>query len=98
MKDPRHISGLAVFILLMLAAVLANVASYFLLSDRYGVQWGWQDLVVRVGFPFLMFERGGFNGRDNFYVGAAAKNLTIALAIAVVGALVFSVIRRNERE
>lgn len=57
--------------------VVANVASYFLRSDGYGLP-GVQDGIVRVGCPFLMIERGGFAHREFVSMSAAIGNLFVA--------------------
>lgn len=61
--------------------VVANAASYFLRSDGYGLP-GVQDGVVRVGFPFLMMERGGFAHHEFVNLPAALGNLLIASVTA----------------
>ena len=88
---------MSAFILVIVAAIIANAASYFLLSDGYGVQ-KWNDGLIRIGFPFLMYERGGFDFRDKFYADAAAKNLGVAIGVALLGAVIFRAIRKDESE
>jgi hypothetical protein len=62
-------------------ACFANLLSYFVLSSGYGVI-PVNDGVVAIGFPLVMFERGGSDGRDEFYWKAAIGNLLLALGFA----------------
>lgn len=57
--------------------IIANGASYFLRSSGYGVIQV-NDGILRVGFPFVMFERGGIDGHELFSASAALGNLFVA--------------------
>jgi hypothetical protein len=63
---------LATFLLLAVASVI----SYFLRSDGYGLLEV-NDGLIRVGFPFLMFQEGGYGFRREFFWGAALCNLIV---------------------
>jgi len=56
---------------------VANGASYFIRSDGYGIRWV-QDGMIRSGWPFLMFETGGFSHHEHVNVFAAVGNMLIA--------------------
>jgi hypothetical protein len=60
-------------------------ASYFLRSDGYGVL-DYRDGIIRVGFPFVIVERGGQVYREYFSLSAALADLSLAL---IAAALVF---------
>jgi hypothetical protein len=76
-------SAVRVFLCVFALAGIANVLSYFVLSDGFGIRVG-NDGIIRAGWPFLVFERGGIDGRDEFYPDGALRNLVVAVAIAVV--------------
>ena len=63
----------------------ANTISFFVLSDGYGIQRV-ADGIIRVGWPLLMFERGGLAFRCEFYGLSALGDLAIA-AVASGAAL-----------
>ncbi len=67
----------------LLLFVTTNGASYFILSDGYGVV-KWNDGLTKCGWPFLAFEEGGIDGRRRFCPGALVGNLLISLGITVV--------------
>jgi hypothetical protein len=79
--ESRFSKAATIFLAVIGLAILANAASYFLLSDGYGVAKG-NDQIIRFGFPFLVYEKGGFAFRDRFYWPAAAKNVAVAIAFA----------------
>jgi hypothetical protein len=87
-------SAVRVFLCVVAFAGMANVLSYFVLSDGFGLRPG-NDGIIRVGWPCLMLERGGIDGRDEFYSDRALRNLIIAIAIAVVISGAWYVIRRR---
>jgi hypothetical protein len=68
-------------------ACFVNAASYFVRSSGWGVIQI-NDGVIGIGWPFLMFEEGGFDGRHRFYLKAAVANFAFAVAL---GALVSTV-------
>ena len=74
-------------------AVLANAASYFWLSEGWGIT-SLNDGLTRVGFPFLIFEKGGIDGRSVFDGHAAIKNSLLAISIAFAAALFTYVMAR----
>ena len=59
--------------------VAASTVSYFVLSDGHGVRLG-ADGIIRLGLPFMMFERGGIDYRCAFYWRSATGNLAFATA------------------
>lgn len=63
--------------------VVANATSYFLRSDGYGLP-GIRDGVVRVGWPFLMIERGGFSYREFGSPLAAVGNFVVTSITAAI--------------
>jgi hypothetical protein len=63
--------------------VIANGSSYFLLSDEF-VRPEVQDGIIRLGFPFLFIERGGFAQRDFPSFSAVAFNSLCASIAAVI--------------
>lgn len=75
--------------------LLANAASFFALSSGYGVLKV-NDGIIRVGFPFLMFEEGGFAYRCNFYWKAAAGNLSVALLLGALVSTMWHFMRQGE--
>jgi hypothetical protein len=58
-----------------------NAASYFCRSDGYGLP-GAQDGIARIGWPFLMMERGGFADREYVSPSAAMGDLLVASIMA----------------
>ena len=62
--------------------ILVNVASYFFRSDFYGMP-GANDAIIRIGFPYTMFVRGGFAYREYLSVRAALGNMLVAGATVV---------------
>ena len=61
------------------AFLVINGISYFVRSDGYGVTKV-EDGIVQVGFPFLIFEEGGFAYRRHFSLQAVFGNLMAATA------------------
>ena len=61
--------------------VSTTLASYVLFSDSFGHPRA-QDAVIRVGWPFLMLERGGFVHREFTSVLGFAGNLAVASLLA----------------
>jgi hypothetical protein len=75
--------ALTVFLVVIGMALLVNVASYFVLSDHHGRFRKGEDSVTRIGFPFLVHERGGVDGRNRFYWTAVGKNVAVAVSFAI---------------
>ncbi len=46
------------------------------------------DDIVRIGFPFLFFEQGGFAFRSNFNAGALLAAVVTALGASVIVGLI----------
>jgi hypothetical protein len=68
--------------------LVVNMASYFLRSDGYGIIKG-DDLITRVGCPFLILENGGVAPRRRVSGLAFFGNLGVAFASVIfVGCLV----------
>ncbi len=83
-----------VFLATLGLACLGNVASYFWFSAGYGVI-PVNDGVLAMGFPFVMFERGGYDGREEFYAKAAAGNLLFAICFGALGTTVWYFTKRR---
>jgi hypothetical protein len=62
-----------------IAFLVINGISYFVRSDGYGVRKV-EDGIVQVGFPFLIFEEGGFAYRRRFSLQAVFGNLLVTTA------------------
>src|SRR5437588_8739081 len=89
----RRLSGLSkmkTFIHTAIAAmvifVLINTASFFLLSDGHGVVKVY-DGMSRIGWPFVMFEQGGFSYRREFHLKPAIADLAIAVCLGAIFAI-----------
>jgi hypothetical protein len=67
---------------------VSSLGSYFLRSTGYGL-FQVNDGLLQVGFPFLMFDRGGFEGRELFSASAALGNLLVASVAGVAQQLRF---------
>jgi hypothetical protein len=80
--------GILVFLAAFGLACFANVACYFWLSSGFGVI-PVNDGVVGMGFPFVMLERGGYDGREEFYEKAAAANLLVAVCFGALATAVW---------
>lgn len=64
---------------------VANVISYYVRTDMPGAN----DAIRRAGFPFLVWEEGGFAYRYHFSHAALWANIAVAVCLsAVVGVLV----------
>jgi hypothetical protein len=72
---PAHAFAL-VFVVVFVAA---NAISYFVLSDGNGIRQVY-DGMIRVGWPFLIYERGGVVYRSEFHGLAALGDTLIAAA------------------
>jgi hypothetical protein len=90
-QDSRFTRAVTVFLLVLGFAILANIASYFLLSTGYGIV-KWNDGLVRFGFPFVVYEAGGIDGRSEFYWWTAVKNLFIAIGVAAAVACLWGLL------
>lgn len=76
-QDAKSIEFLRTALVAFGLFCVVNVASYFLRSSGYGVIEV-NDGIFRVGFPFVIFERGGIDGHEFFSVSAALGNLLVA--------------------
>ena len=63
---------------------IMSATSYFVRSDNHGLPVP-HDAFVRVGFPFLMLESGGFSHYEYISWWAVAGNLLVAGGIAGFG-------------
>lgn len=66
--------------------VVVNGASYFFLSDGHGIHVG-LDGIVRFGWPFPIFERGGIFYHQLFYLKGFLLNFGAAAVVAASLAL-----------
>jgi hypothetical protein len=78
------VGGLILFAVLNLIA--AHVRSDCGLAAVFGVS-GCADDIVRVGFPFQVFERGGFIARNTFDSMALAGDILVAFAVSAVAGM-----------
>jgi len=76
MKRLKITAWLAVHLFLAISAV-----SHFIRSDGQGISKV-EDGSIRVGYPFLMFERGGFAFHEHISPLAIIGNVLVALAVA----------------
>jgi hypothetical protein len=76
--------------------VLANFLSYFALSDFHGIGRVY-DGMKRVGWPFLMFEEGGFVWRREFYPKGALGDVACAAFAGTMVVYVVGFLRRHRR-
>lgn len=77
------------FLVFFSGFLIANVLSYFVLSDGHGVG-GFQDAIKRIGFPFVFWEEGGLAWRLEFRFPVLMTNLEIGLIGSSVGAFLVS--------
>ena len=86
--------------LLLLSSIAAfliiNAASYFARSTGYGVQRGWQDGIVQVGFPFLIYESGEFDYRRIFSLKALFGNFLVTTATVFIVSGAAALLARSE--
>lgn len=75
--------------LLVFAAL--NAVSYFLRSDGASLL-GWADGFDRIGFPWLIWEAGGFVGRESMDYSALSKDIVVGIAISVIIGIAFAAI------
>jgi hypothetical protein len=72
-----------IFVTVIAACLFGNVLSFFLLSDGHGINPG-NDGIIRLGWPFVLFERGGFGYRSVIHVKAAALDSACWLGISAL--------------
>ena len=78
------------FLAALMAFGLANVISYFVRTDAPGAA----DAIRRVGFPFLVWEEGGFSHRHYFSYTALLADVVVAVCVgACVGVVACRVVR-----
>jgi len=77
------------------ACLLVNLGSYFLLSDGFGIHVG-QDGMIRVGLPFVFFERGGFSYRSVVYGRSLLLDLLVCMLISIVITAIWRLMARAE--
>lgn len=83
----RFVTG---FLLMFLAFGIANVISYYVRTDMSRAA----DAIRRGGFPFLVWEEGGFSYRHHFSYAAFWGDLAVAVCVSIVaGVLVWRVAR-----
>lgn len=70
--------------------MLGCTASYLFRSDGFGLP-GVQDGIRRFGFPFVIWEQGGFVYRQYFSIAAVLVDFAVA---AVAGVLISVLVRR----
>ncbi len=68
------------FLLVLFACGLANVISYYVGTDAPGAA----DAIRRVGYPFLVWEEGGFAYRYHFSRAALLGNIAVAVCLGSV--------------
>ena len=72
-----------VFLLVLLAFGVTNVISYYVRTDMPGAA----DAIRRAGFPFLVWEEGGFAYRYHFSHAALWGNIAVALCLSSTAAV-----------
>ena len=83
----RFIKG---FLIVLLAFGITNVISYYVRSDKPEGD----DGIRGVGFPFLVWEEGGFAYRNHFSHAALWGDIAVAVcASAAAGVLVWRLSR-----
>ena len=81
------------FLVVLLAFGVANVISYYVRTDMPGAA----DAIRRAGFPFLVWEEGGFVYRYHFSHVALLGNIAIAVCLGSVVGVLFSRFGRRGR-
>jgi len=76
-------TGPRIAVMISIVFIVINAISFCVLSDGHGVTQV-HDGIVRVGWPLLIFEEGGFIWRREFYLTAAFVDLVFAACIAVI--------------
>jgi hypothetical protein len=69
--------------------VAISLTSFFALTDGHGVV-SWNDGITRVGWPMLMYEKGGIFYRENFYLKAAMVDFSVAALISIIAVWVWN--------
>ena len=65
--------------------VVANAASYVVMSDGHGMPWVTvHDGIRRIGFPLLFWEQGGIDGRDEFYARPFLMDAILAITVSTI--------------
>src|SRR6266566_5920136 len=68
------------FLLVLLAFGVANFISYYVRTDMPGAA----DAIRRAGFPFLVWEEGGFAYRNHFSQAALLGDIAVAVCLGSV--------------
>jgi hypothetical protein len=71
-----------------------STASYILFSDGHGFSEV-SDGIKRIGWPFMMFERGGLVYRNEFHLAAALGDFAVALCF---GAVLYLIVKWGAHE
>jgi hypothetical protein len=79
----------------LLAFMGITGASYFLLSDGHGVSLV-ADGIKRVGWPFLIFEKGGYIYRREFHLAAALGDFAVAVCLGAGLCFVWNLAARKD--
>ena len=80
-----------IFAIALAFFALVNVASYFLRSDGFA-RPGVADGILRCGFPFLFWEKGGWANFEYFYLFGFAVDVGLTI---VAGVLVMARVNRS---
>jgi len=78
------------FLLALFACGLANVISYYVRTDAPGAA----DAIRRAGFPFLVWEEGGFAYRYHFSHAALLGDIAVAVCLGSVAGVALWRFRR----
>ncbi len=70
--------------------LLINGISFFALSDGHGIRPGC-DQILRVGWPSVIFEEGGFVNLRAFYFKGALVDLAFAGCFAAIVCILFAI-------
>ena len=87
--------ALVIFGSVIAGCLFVNGLSYFVLSDGHGV-YRVADGYNRFGFPFIMFEKGGYSGRNAFCSKAALANALCGVGLASAVTCLWYLMRRAE--
>jgi len=84
MKRLFRLFGLAVG-----SFIIACALSYFARSDDHGLPGG-HDCVRRLGFPFIIWEQGGFAYHQTFSLAALMADLAFATVVSAAIAIIYA--------
>ncbi|HJT30419.1 MAG TPA: hypothetical protein VJ783_00020 [Pirellulales bacterium] len=75
----------------MLLFAATNALSYFVRSELPSLLGG-ADGSDRIGFPWMIWEAGGFVGRESMDYSALSKDIAVGIAISLIAGIGFAAI------